>query len=86
MSASQSLFEQCNDPAMRSAALRAMLELAHCENLWVSGEPRARRWLVDGPSGCVTVGYGADYGQWRLALLRAAGATRCSAPARASAQ
>ncbi len=80
------LFENCRDPAMHDAALRALVALAHSENLWVSCEPQACRWLIDGPTACVVVGYGADYAQWRQALLQAAGVTRCSVPARASAQ
>ena len=80
------MFNQSTDPAMRDAALCAMLELAYCENLWISCEPQAGRWLIDGPTGCVVVGYGASYKEWRQALLQAAGVIRCSAPAPASAR
>jgi hypothetical protein len=79
------MFDQCGDPAMHDAALRAMLELAHCENLWVTCEPGGSRWLIDGPAGCVAIEFGAAYAQWRQALWQAAGVTRCSAPAPASA-
>lgn len=58
---------------MSDACIRALVELAHSENLWVSRDDCKAHWLIDGPSDSVPVAFGATYQQWRRALLQAAG-------------
>jgi hypothetical protein len=48
MSSEQELFQQSGDPAMDDEATRALVTLAHCENLWVSRNCADANWLIDG--------------------------------------
>jgi hypothetical protein len=74
MNDAQRLFQDCPDPSMSDGRIRALVELAHSENLWVSRDDGNAHWLIDGPSESVPVAFGATYQQWRRALLQAAGA------------
>jgi hypothetical protein len=67
------LFQQSGDPAMDDEFTRALVTLAHCENLWVSRNCADANWLIDGPSECVRVAFGSTFRQWRAAFMRAAG-------------
>jgi hypothetical protein len=67
------LFQDCADPAMSDVSIRALVTLAHSENLWISRNEPDGQWLIDGPSQSIAVAYGATYEQWRRALLQAAG-------------
>ena len=74
MVSASDLFDDSDDPAMDDAPIRALVSLAHSENLWISHHDGECHWLVDGPSRMVLVPYGASAEQWRRALLQAAGA------------
>lgn len=73
MNDAQYLFQDCADPAMSDQFIRALVALAHSENLWISRDDSGSQWLIDGPSQSIAMAYGATYEQWRRALLRAAG-------------
>ena len=73
MNHAQYLFQDCADPAMNDESIRALVALAHSENLWISRDDSGSQWLIDGPSQSIAMAYGATYEQWRRALLRAAG-------------
>ncbi len=70
----EQLLQKSGDPAMDDGPIRALVALAHCENLWVSEDHGASNWLIDGPGECVAVAFGSSFDQWRQAVLRAAGA------------
>lgn len=73
MSGTLEPFQESGDPAMVDESTRALVTLAHCENLWVSRNSGDAGWLIDGPSQCVALPYGSSLGQWRAAFMRAAG-------------
>ena len=73
MNDAQRLLQDCPDPSMSDGCIRALVELAHSENLWISRDDHEAHWLIDGPSESVPVAFGATYQQWRRALLQAAG-------------